>query len=349
MSQGLITPSQLQKALETQRLYGGKLGTNLIELGFVTEAAISTTLVKQLRLPAITKTALFSASDEVIELIDSALAIKRHIVPFAMDTRLHIATSDPNLFPELDDLQAKVGKSVVRHIAPETWIYAALERYYGYTREARYFSIQGGEESADFEIEHGFASQALEYGGPQKKIPTPQPTPTETISNLQPKAKIFFTDFVSGVMDKTTPTEIFKWTFTYLHQIFSAMALFRVQANQQKGWLLSGIPLRESEFKAYRGYIFAQSDYQWNSGTPCGVAGAVLSPQLIDKLSLGPTQMAYIQAIEFRQSPEFILLACLPEGKSLPKDKLIKILDHVTEKASIATEILYLKQKLLHK
>ena len=50
---GAITADQLQFALRYQKQHGGRLGTNLVELGFLSESALAKTLSAQLRLPAV--------------------------------------------------------------------------------------------------------------------------------------------------------------------------------------------------------------------------------------------------------------------------------------------------------
>ncbi len=50
---GLITEQQLDEALEAQTVFGGRLGTNLVELGFVTTAALAESLARQLGLTAL--------------------------------------------------------------------------------------------------------------------------------------------------------------------------------------------------------------------------------------------------------------------------------------------------------
>ncbi len=44
-----ITPAQLQEALSYQKTHGGKLGMNLVKLGFVKDEEITALLSKQYR------------------------------------------------------------------------------------------------------------------------------------------------------------------------------------------------------------------------------------------------------------------------------------------------------------
>jgi type IV pilus assembly protein PilB len=49
----LITPEQLKEALELQKKEGGRIGSKLVKLGFVTEDNIVSFLSKQYGVPAI--------------------------------------------------------------------------------------------------------------------------------------------------------------------------------------------------------------------------------------------------------------------------------------------------------
>ena len=51
-----ITPAQLQEALNYQKTNGGKLGLNLVKLGFVTDEEITALLSKQYGVPSINLT-----------------------------------------------------------------------------------------------------------------------------------------------------------------------------------------------------------------------------------------------------------------------------------------------------
>ena len=53
LKEKLITPEQLQQALTQQKSNGGKLGYNLVKMGFVKDEQITALLSKQYGVPAI--------------------------------------------------------------------------------------------------------------------------------------------------------------------------------------------------------------------------------------------------------------------------------------------------------
>ena len=77
-----ITPAQLQEALSYQKGNGGKLGFNLVKLGFVKDEEITALLSKQYGVPSINLTQ-FEIDPGIIKLIPSETAHKYQIVPLS--------------------------------------------------------------------------------------------------------------------------------------------------------------------------------------------------------------------------------------------------------------------------
>ena len=77
---GILTQDQLQEALEGQKKNGGRLGFNLVKLGFVREDDITQLLSEQYGVPFI-NLRHFEIDDSVIKLIPSEVAQKYLVVP----------------------------------------------------------------------------------------------------------------------------------------------------------------------------------------------------------------------------------------------------------------------------
>ena len=73
--ENLVTPQQLREALDYQRTSGGRLGSNLVKLGIISDDVITTVLSKQYGVPAI-NIDLFQIDDEVVKLISQEVALK---------------------------------------------------------------------------------------------------------------------------------------------------------------------------------------------------------------------------------------------------------------------------------
>src|SRR5678809_732270 len=74
--------SQLEAALRNQVLYGGRLGTNLVELGFIDLELLSTYLAELTGIPIATPTMLDEADKELLDKLGSDEAHRVRAVPF---------------------------------------------------------------------------------------------------------------------------------------------------------------------------------------------------------------------------------------------------------------------------
>src|SRR5215203_616656 len=125
-----ITPAQLQDALNYQKTNGGKLGFNLVKLGFVKDDEITALLSKQYGVPSI-NLAQFDIDATVIKLIPAETAQKYQIVPLSRSgATLTIAMTDPTNVFAMDDIKFMTGYNVEPVVASETAVADAITRYY---------------------------------------------------------------------------------------------------------------------------------------------------------------------------------------------------------------------------
>ena len=132
-----LTPAQLQEALNYQKTNGGKLGLNLVKLGFVTDDEITALLSKQYGVPSI-NLAQFEIDAATIKLIPSETAQKYQIVPLSRSgATLTIAITDPTNVFAMDDIKFMTGYNVEPVVASETAVADAIQRYYPASAPAR--------------------------------------------------------------------------------------------------------------------------------------------------------------------------------------------------------------------
>src|SRR5215217_5688201 len=119
-----ITPAQLQEALTYQKTSGGKLGFNLVKLGFVKDEEITALLSKQYGVPSI-NLAQFEIDPAIVKLIPAETAQKYQIVPLSRaGATLTIAMIDPTNVFAMDDIKFMTGYNVEPVVAD------AIARYY---------------------------------------------------------------------------------------------------------------------------------------------------------------------------------------------------------------------------
>jgi type IV pilus assembly protein PilB len=128
---GLLTPQRLQEALNYQKTNGGKLGLNLVKLGFVKEEELTQVLSQQYGVPAI-HLAKVDVHDQVVKLIPSEVAQKYLIMPVGRTgSTLTLAMVDPTNVFAMDDIKFMTGYNVEPVVASEVSIKEAIDRYYG--------------------------------------------------------------------------------------------------------------------------------------------------------------------------------------------------------------------------
>jgi type IV pilus assembly protein PilB len=153
-----ITPEQLETALKHQRQQGGRLGSILINLGFVEDDDITSLLSKKYGVPSI-NLSFFEIDPSVIKLIPVDVAQKYMVVPLSrVGSTLTVASADPTNVFAMDDIKFMTGFNVEPVVASEASITEALEKYYGTPHSIELKKVyeqiaQGDKESVELDLE----------------------------------------------------------------------------------------------------------------------------------------------------------------------------------------------------
>ena len=131
LKESLITQDQLDKALEFQRSNGGKLGSCLTKMGFITDDDITGVLSRQYGVPSI-NLKYYEIDPNVIKLIPQDTALRYQVVPLSrVGSVLTIAMTDPTNVFAMDDIKFMTGFNVEPVVASESAIGEAITRFYG--------------------------------------------------------------------------------------------------------------------------------------------------------------------------------------------------------------------------
>ncbi len=152
----LVTEAQLKEALNLQKKEGGRLGSKLIKLGYLTEDKLVSFLSKQYGVPSI-NLADYEIDPSVIKLIPAEMAKKYLIIPVArVGATLTVAMADPSNIFAIDDIKFMTGYNVDVVVASESSILEAISKYYsgkGALVESRQSTSSQIVQTKDFTIE----------------------------------------------------------------------------------------------------------------------------------------------------------------------------------------------------
>ncbi|MDD5302660.1 MAG: ATPase, T2SS/T4P/T4SS family [Elusimicrobia bacterium] len=127
----LISADKLQEALDAQKIGGEKLGSLLIEKGFIEEEKLLQFLAEKTGISYVSLADIGEIPEEAIAAVPESIARQKMLMPFnKTKDRLTVAIADPLDVMILDDLKMQLGCDVIGCLASEAEISAAHEKYY---------------------------------------------------------------------------------------------------------------------------------------------------------------------------------------------------------------------------
>jgi hypothetical protein len=335
IANGLLTPEQLEKALDSQQVYGGKLGTNLVELGLIQETILARFLAQQLHMEAAVPEEFDNIPADALKLVPSDFLQEHKMMPLKLGPKLRMAISDPHDIPAIDQLSFKIGKSIQAVIAPEIWIVAALERYFQVPRPVRFLAVDEGEAFDTFEVTHDMTAD------PRKLVKR----------DLETAVKISLEEYCRRLVEAKTSQMIFDALMDYLGPIAPRMAVYVVRKDQISGFMLRGFPVHQREFAEAKIGFGAQS-------VICRVVETLTSfqggyqPTADEEKIFGVLKLSPGTKLDLHPIPAFgktvaAFLGLVADEKGLPKPDAGRLIQLVCEKAGLALEMLSNRQKIM--
>lgn len=128
----LITPGQLQDALRHQRLAGGRMGSNLVALGFISEDNLMDFLARQTGVPRFDLRGV-DIPPSVLEKIPRRMAEQFHILPISLKEpkSLVLAMADPLDLNAIDSARFASGMNIEPMVVADSSLKVAIQEQYG--------------------------------------------------------------------------------------------------------------------------------------------------------------------------------------------------------------------------
>lgn len=251
LKEKMITPGQLEEALKNQIIYGIRLGSSLVEMGYVDEDVLAQLLSRKLGVPCVGRKELAAVPKELVRDFPRNLVKSHHVVPLKLEgNRLSLAMTDPTDFKAIDEIGFVTGHVVLPFIAPDVQISWALARYYRLSSsQTRYQMV---------------AEQRRKTGAPEpaQKATITMPSFTGTGELLNVTIPAEFEGFATLLGEEHDdlfglPEDVSRYTvdrlsldfagagtrddvanvfINYLGQEFNSCALFIVRRNHAVGW-----------------------------------------------------------------------------------------------------------------
>lgn len=126
----VITDQQLEEALKLQKQSGGRLGSVLVKLGFLSDEDVTNFLSRQYGVPAINLN-YFEIDPAVVKLVPHETAKRYQILPLSrVGASLTIAMVDPTNVFAMDDIKFMTGFNIEPVVASETAIMDGIDKVY---------------------------------------------------------------------------------------------------------------------------------------------------------------------------------------------------------------------------
>jgi type IV pilus assembly protein PilB len=131
---GRVSTLQVAAALQEQRARKLRLGSALMQLGFLHEADLAVYLSMLTDLPFVNPREI-EVPDEVIDVVPEELAVEHGIYPLQVqDGTLQVAVADPLDAETFDRLTEATGLEVIQLVAPDVHLKNAIRRRYAICR-----------------------------------------------------------------------------------------------------------------------------------------------------------------------------------------------------------------------
>jgi hypothetical protein len=262
IKKNLLTQAQLEEALQAQVIFGGKLGTILIEMGLITEDKLAAIMAQLLSIPCVKPGQLQNIPEDIIKIISSELAEKHKVVPVAVNgKKLTLAMAEPHNLKAVDEISFRTGYIVQPILALEVRLIFALEKHYDIKRTMRYIAPpkQVRDELNQLHIFHtpdgpvASPETNADLGEPGSELVREKPAPQKSEkveSEVEVLEELSDNDLIEELEDEvitlattaqaliniTDRNDVADAVIAYLGAHYTRAALFMVVAGQVTGW-----------------------------------------------------------------------------------------------------------------
>ncbi len=139
---GVVTAAQVEEATHSQTVYGGRVGTNLIELGYLPLEEVAVELCGYHSVEQPPSGWLEDPESKAIKIVPTVLLRRHKMLPMRLEQDLiHVAMLDPTDAEQLDFLATAASRPVRAYVLPEVKLLYWLEVHLRIDRHPRFVNL----------------------------------------------------------------------------------------------------------------------------------------------------------------------------------------------------------------
>lgn len=358
LSEGILQPEQLDEAIEYQCIYGARLGTSLVELGFVTEEHLAQVLSQQLKLHYIKPILLMKVPAPILNLVPKKLALKYRIVPYHKEgRRLFLAMSDASNLADIDELSFQLDHIIIPLAIPEIRLMLALKKHYGLELSPRFESLSANlKRRAQATIKAATMTNKSTKTQEDEAWPllgdetyTGEEATDDAYFNVEtPPLELSYTSLCQQLAAATDRNDIARALINYLGQEFSASALLMARPTCISGWLANSGGIEPNNFDQLSISLQEHSVFNLVVKNKKYYLGPITdTPQntrLLSFFETTPSQDALVMPLLVRD--RLVCVLYIQDQLKVLQGRISE-LQNLAKKAEMAFTLLILKNKIL--
>ncbi len=281
---GIITLTQLEQALRVQVLSGGRLGTNLVELGFIDLSTLGRHLAQVRGAPLAIAERFENADRSLLQAFSPEMADHCTAIPLGVDpqhpTRILVAMRDPDNQEMVSAIEKHLQSPIVPYIAGELRLFYYLEKYYSIQRKTRFTRSPMPSEGPPKAKRERRVTQPylVDSGNTVTILPSHNNSEDENNAEIDHHGQVTL-DYSIAVMEEASHRDqLANALLSYCAGRFECVALFIVRAGHAIGWKAKAKGLGEDALDRLNLPLQGVSVFQEAHDSKKAYRGKVLTP-----------------------------------------------------------------------
>jgi hypothetical protein len=365
IERGVLSLTELHTALETCHRTGGRLGTQLLDFGYVEERMLLDALSKQLGVPSTIKVKLYHAPLKVRKMLPIQMGRRLQAVPFEVTKAgIKVAMTNPSDRAAMDEIAGHLKEKVLPHVATEAAVLAALggaENDDADWSPGVEPSVVKARRSGDVEGWNRLWEQPrFQLGSLFRPIPKrtrsvkvalasfPDLTAVTSRPAVRYEMRVDESNFSELIFEADSRDEIGSLLARYVASRYDRVCVFSVHKGTVSGWMARGRSVVLEDLQSFSVSLDEPSIFA-DVGHADSYVGAILeNPANTDLIrAMADPAPIEVMAVPVRVKQRLVaFVLCDDPGHPASQEHLNEVVT-ASQKAGVALEVLILRKKLL--